>query len=436
MRRTLAVLNRAPRTWQQGFLLATALAMVASARADVNVEARSTSQAQAGPQPVTSVALVQNGVVAAGGSNVAGPNGSSSAGPIGSGVTSVFADTTQIDGPILATSLATADLAKGNLGVHAEAGGGSGGGGATAIGIPKWTETITFNNTAGSAVELDIFWDTDGSAVDQTGPTIGSIDIQSSILVNIVNDANYKEVHLKGGPAFYMGGCQFIYSALSGSTFGFQPSGNNMFNTWTTTPTGQAGGLIKATLVLPSGVVSITITTLLSIDCRTGAVCDYADGATFSFGALPDGLTWTSESGVFLSATPAGSADTDGDGVADAQDACPGTPVDEAADEQGCSSSQIDAVDNGNGNENENANGAQNENDNGSDNENLNLNDNGQAQSDNDNANSADGNANQNGTDGSAGPATGMLCPSATMMLLALTMLGFGAAATRPMPKG
>jgi hypothetical protein len=194
--------------------------------------------------------------------------------------------------------------------------------------------------------------------------------------------------------------------------------------------------LIKATLVLPSGVVSITITTLLSIDCRTGAVCDYADGATFSFGALPDGLTWTSESGVFLSATPAGSADTDGDGVADAQDACPGTPVDEAADEQGCSSSQIDAVDNGNGNENENANGAQNENDNGSDNENLNLNDNGQAQSDNDNANSADGNANQNGTDGSAGPATGMLCPSATMMLLALTMLGFGAAATRPMPKG
>ena len=149
----------------------------------------------------------------------------------------------------------------------------------------------------------------------------------SSIVMNVVNDANTKDAHFKGSPAFSLGGAQFVYSGASGSGFAFGPSGNNMFGAWTTTITGASSGLIKATLVLPSGVVSIAITTFLSIDCRTGAVCDYTNGATFSFGTLPSGLTYTSESGVFLKGTPSGSADADSDGTPDASDGCPNDPL-------------------------------------------------------------------------------------------------------------
>ena len=142
------------------------------------------------------------------------------------------------------------------------------------------------------------------------GVNVAELPLQRARLVN--RGATAQQVGsvdglYRGGPAYYMGGCQFIYNGLSGARFEFQPSGNNQYNAWVTTATGPASGLIQSTLVLPPGVVSITIDSLFSIDARTGAVCDYTDGVNFSFGDLPAGLTWTSESGVFLSATPAGS---------------------------------------------------------------------------------------------------------------------------------
>ena len=45
-----------------------------------------------------------------------------------------------------------------------------------------------------------------------------------------------------------------------------------------------------------------------NIDCWVvlGAVCDFGDTSSFDFGALPDGLSYTSASGVFLTGDPAG----------------------------------------------------------------------------------------------------------------------------------
>lgn len=320
--------------------LITVLSLSAVAQAAVYIEAGSISFSQASPYGLQSNALIQNGVLAPGNSNVAGPNGTSSAGPVGVGVTTAYADTSQIDGPVLTSFLAKGDLSRGNLEVHAQAGGGPGIGASIAVGAPRWTETITFDNTNPFPVELDLFWDTDGLVVDQSGPTGGSIDIMSSITLSIVNDANWKDIHLKGGPAFYMGGCQFIYSKQFGSYFGFQPSGNNDYGAWTTTAIGSFSGLIKATLVVPSGVVSINVVTFLQIDARSGAICDYTDGAKFRFGTLPAGLSWTSESGVFLSAAPP--LDSDGDGTPDAQDGCPNDPNKIAPGVCGCGAVDVD----------------------------------------------------------------------------------------------
>ena len=40
----------------------------------------------------------------------------------------------------------------------------------------------------------------------------------------------------------------------------------------------------------------------LLLDCRAGgAVCDFGNTSSFRFGALPEGLSFTSQSGVLLS---------------------------------------------------------------------------------------------------------------------------------------
>ncbi|MFO0972647.1 MAG: thrombospondin type 3 repeat-containing protein [Phycisphaerae bacterium] len=326
-----AATGRANPVWA----LAIAVLTTAAASAEVYVEARSSSLSQAGPYPVSSHALVQNGILPGGGNNVAGPNGSSSAGPIESNPTTAFANTAQQDGGVLTTSDTQADLGKGDLGVLINAGGGANGV-SIGIGIPKWTETITLNNINATSVELDFYWDTDGSVVDNSGPLYGSIDLKSSVELSIVNDVNFKDVHLKGAPAYFLGGCQFIYNGVSGSRFEFAPVGNNDYGSWTTTPVGNFSGTIKATLIVPPGVVSITVKTLLSVDARSGAIVDYVDGARFIFGPRPAGLTWTSESRAFLRSTPAGSADADSDGTPDVSDGCPNDASKTSAGTCGC----------------------------------------------------------------------------------------------------
>jgi len=301
-----------------------AVALVASASVGVHaaiyVEAQSSSLSQGSPHGQDSYVRVVNGVIQPG--MRTGASGTANAGPIGTGMTSAFANTSQPDGAVFTDSSSDCNLTNGGHGALLNAGGGAAGA-SISFAQSRWIDNVTFNNTNSISVELDVFLDTDGSVVDNSGPNFGSIDVKSSININIVNDANWKDVHYKGAPAFSLGGAQYIYNGASGARFEFQPSGNNQYGAWTTTFTGPNSGLLKATLLIPPGVVSITIDTLLSIDARSGAVVDYTNGVNFRFGDLPTGLTYTSESGVFLSATPAGGLDTDGDGTPDVSDQCP-----------------------------------------------------------------------------------------------------------------
>lgn len=45
---------------------------------------------------------------------------------------------------------------------------------------------------------------------------------------------------------------------------------------------------------------SLWIKAVLSGSCRGADQCDFGRSGAFSFGALPGGLFWTSESGLFL----------------------------------------------------------------------------------------------------------------------------------------
>ena len=57
---------------------------------------------------------------------------------------------------------------------------------------------------------------------------------------------------------------------------------------------------MSATLLVPPGLASIDIDASLNVDCRSGAICDFGHTSSLRFGELPDGLAWSSGSGVFV----------------------------------------------------------------------------------------------------------------------------------------
>lgn len=282
---------RARVPWACGFFFALLLGFHSEGRAQLRlIEAETVSQSQGGPQPVTSIASVRNGALVPG-SNVAGPNGTSSAGPIGPNATYAFADTTQIDGPVITTSSAGANLGSGKL--RADVDTSTLGNASVGTARARVEETVTFNNLSGSLIELDIFWNTQGVVT-----SLGSEDITTSIEVARSNTVN-STISLKGTPSQVVAGAQFRFVNGTGF-FTFNPVGNNLAGVWTTTADGLGGGLIRATLEVPQGLSAIDLKLFIHIDCRAGSACAYNNTSEFQFGPLPTGLTFTSTSGAFL----------------------------------------------------------------------------------------------------------------------------------------
>jgi hypothetical protein len=279
-------------------LLALAAAVPLAAQAGPYVEARSYSMAQNAPQPAGSIAHVINGVLVPG-ENTADPGGSSNT---GGGTSAVWADTTQTAFPTLARTYAAADLTFGSLRVDAYASTGP----TNAIGYASWMETVTFNNTTGHMVELDIFWNTEGAitAIDSN-----SWRTVTSSIGLYRNYDNYAYIGMKaadGSYADHLGGAQYQYYGSpidpdGGDYFTFAPHGNNLDGAWRTSLGDGENSLIAATLMIPAGEGALDIYASLAVDCRFGAICDFGHTALFDFGALPAGLSWTSASGVFLS---------------------------------------------------------------------------------------------------------------------------------------
>lgn len=278
----------------------------AAAQATPYVESYSSSWGQSGSDFGDSLARVRNGELY--GEQRTGPSGTSNAGPIGPGATSAFANTSVIVGGVLTTSDTSADLASGTLRSSVQA---LSGPGIATIGIASsfWRDAVKFNNVSGQTAELTFFWLTEGSVTPSAPIGNYSIDIDSSIQVFNTNNSYGTYVTLKDDDLLTptMGGAQFNYSTFGGpgsAYWTFAPAGNNAENAWSTTLLNPTSGVISATLLVPAGVSEIEISAHLQMDCRSGTLCDYGNTAAFSFGALPHGLSWTSESGVFLSAVP------------------------------------------------------------------------------------------------------------------------------------
>lgn len=281
--------------------LAVGASLANSAGAAPLVSAQTVSGAQLSQQGASSFAHIVNGVPVNGG-NSAGPGGSSS---VGGNALSAWADTTQIDGSVLATARVEADLAFGRLRAYAEAGvsGVPGFFSSQGFGRAQWIDTITFNNTTAGNVELDFFWQTDGSITTMRPDSRRFVTSSITLSRNNLNPSLIGMKDANGNYAAHLGGAQYKYygvDANGGDGFAFAPHGGNPDGAWRTSLGAGESGLIEATLIIPVGLASIDIDAFLEVDCRSGVICDFGHTATFGFGALPAGLSWTSESGVFL----------------------------------------------------------------------------------------------------------------------------------------
>jgi hypothetical protein len=273
-------------------ILGTTLAIAGLVLSSVNLQAAFITDASAnGGTFTSSSARAQNGALFDPTSNFAcAGGGTSSAG--GTAVTNSFANITCQSG----RAFASADLVTGSLRGFALS---SGIAGTTAFANAQFSDEVIFNNSTGGNLLLGDSYLSHGTV---TGETMG-VSTTTSLLSNLLfsQPGGSQLITLQGG---ILRGLRFVYTNGSTSIQDPNAGGPPTLGGWTVSPVGPVGALFSSTLVVPSGISTLDIATILRLDCRTGANCDFSNTAAFSFGALPAGLSYTSSSGAFLTGAP------------------------------------------------------------------------------------------------------------------------------------
>ncbi len=235
----------------------------------------------------------------------AAPGGSVSSTATGVGSTTVSASAYVPYGPYTETATGAASLAKGILKASVATTGptnfGYPGGDVTSL----LADTVHFDNTSGGNLTLDVVYRFDGV-------------FSSPYTPDTLSSKGYSYLFLSG-----CGGCGGISFLGDGTPVGDEIvatfddlNGINGFHTfsgavplgssshWSTALNGPSGAILSTQLIIPTGISTMGVSAALNLNCRVGDQCDYGHTGTFAFGNLPNGLSFTSESGTFLSGAP------------------------------------------------------------------------------------------------------------------------------------
>jgi len=160
-------------------------------------------------------------------------------------------------------------------------------------------DSLTFNNTTGSIQDITLSWTFDGSFTSNADAPAGPTETFYSLFcfaqgVGCFGNAN----SLPHGP-------------ISTSLFEMEDSDGTV--TTITPTTGWAStsitgdpteGTFEGVFAVPTGISSESLNAYLFVSCGM-ATCDFSHTGELSISALPDGVSYTSGSGVLLtSATP------------------------------------------------------------------------------------------------------------------------------------
>jgi hypothetical protein len=195
------------------------------------------------------------------------------------------------------TALASADLSTGKLGVLGGASMISGSGTAVnGLGSASATmrDEVTFMNTTGATVPIDVYYTLAGSIISGTGGSIG------------------ETLRFCLGPACALAGNSLIDPTFEYMFFensAFLPDGNYVrmpisgWQSTTFTPGNDpTSGVFHGVYLLPAGESTVDLFARMTIDCRFNALCDFSHTGTLAFNLSP-GITFTSASGVLLQAS-------------------------------------------------------------------------------------------------------------------------------------
>ena len=157
-------------------------------------------------------------------------------------------------------------------------------------------DTLYFNNMSGGDLFLDIGYRFEGSILAPNGRGNGITNVSSLF-------------QLAGG--YCCGGIRYAadglfaddsISAAFDKNDGFlgYNGGYPVPAHWVTGFFGDIGTSMSTRLVIPSGLSTLGLRANLSVRCGSGDTCDFGHTGTVRFGDLPSGLSYTSESGAFL----------------------------------------------------------------------------------------------------------------------------------------
>ena len=291
-------------------------------------DAAANSATHQGPNVVGSNSHYTNGTSPPG-QSYAGNSGSYSG---GGSVSQTYAQTSQNGGtnggvPLHNDAYAEANLATGKLKATTSSTGPDNFGTPGGIASAQLDDTIFFTNTSGSTQTISFTYSFNGLMLNPAaGNPGGNVSLGLSCGGNIgacYNGAGGtgqaitfatpggSPISLYGGPRSPEDNWNYYFNYNGSSCFGENIyCGQFSASLWeygTTTPGvgGAVEGYIRAYLNIPTGQTALGVRGSLNLDCRSASSCDFGHTGSFGFGALPTGLTYSSESGVFLTASAA-----------------------------------------------------------------------------------------------------------------------------------
>ena len=179
--------------------------------------------------------------------------------------------------------------------------------------LSQISDIVTFNNNSGSAITLAIGYSFDGrftGIVPGNGYETGFVGMAMTSPDSTLKFAGTGS-NLTGGTNGYASGSTIQFDAAGG---GYGPAGYVGLSTFmnaadytATMSFDQASGLVQGSfssnIIIPTGESQFGFAMFLGLDCRQKqSSCDFGNTSQLDFGALPTGLSFTSESGVLFSA--------------------------------------------------------------------------------------------------------------------------------------
>ncbi len=162
-------------------------------------------------------------------------------------------------------------------------------------------DTLFFNNTTTGDLTLTLSYGFDGSITGPSSSGYGDLQISScSSCGNVRFAADGRSASDSIVALYNSGGITAIGPNIYGG-YGF-----GTFGHWTISQLNPIGASFTTTLSIPTGLSSLGIKARLNTSCRGGDQCDFGHTGTLGLGATPKGLSWTSDSGLFLSQTGGG----------------------------------------------------------------------------------------------------------------------------------